>query len=102
MRELGMSPILPAFGGYVPKAFALKHPKARIYRMRAGAGFHETYWLDPGDPLFAKLAARFLALYTQTYGAGTYYLADSFNEMTPPIVEDGADAGRRPSSTPTR
>jgi alpha-N-acetylglucosaminidase len=93
MRELGMSPILPAFGGYVPKAFALKNPKAKIYRMRSGAGFHETYWLDPGDPLFAQLAARFLALYSETYGPGTYYLADSFNEMTPPIAQDGSDAG---------
>ncbi len=93
MRELGMSPILPAFGGYVPKAFALKNPAAKIYRMRSGAGFHETYWLDPGDPLFAKLAARFLALFSETYGPGTYYLADSFNEMTPPIAQDGSDAG---------
>ncbi|MGR4863340.1 alpha-N-acetylglucosaminidase [Caulobacter sp. LARHSG274] len=92
MRELGMTPILPAFGGYVPKAFALKHPEARIYRMRAWEGFHETYWLDPADPLFAKLAARFMALYAETYGAGTYYLADSFNEMLPPIADDGADA----------
>ena len=92
MRGLGMTPILPAFGGYVPKAFALKHPEAKIYRMRAWEGFHETYWLDPADPLFAKLASRFVALYTQTYGAGTYYLADSFNEMLPPIADDGADA----------
>jgi alpha-N-acetylglucosaminidase len=75
----------------VPKAFALKHPEARIYRMRPWEGFHETYWLDPADPLFARLAARFVALYTQTYGAGTYYLADSFNEMPPPIADDGAD-----------
>lgn len=93
MRELGMSPILPAFAGYVPRAFASKHPRARIYRMRGGPGFHETYWLDPTDPLFARLASRFLALYTEAYGEGTYYLADSFNEMTPPIAEDGADAG---------
>jgi len=92
MRGLGMTPILPAFGGYVPKAFALKHPEARIYRMRAWEGFHETYWLDPADPLFANLASRFVALYTETYGAGTYYLADSFNEMLPPIADDGADA----------
>ncbi len=92
MRSLGMSPILPAFGGYVPKAFAQKNPKARIYRMRPWEGFHETYWLDPADPLFAKIAGRFLALYAQTYGAGTYYLADSFNEMLPPINADGADA----------
>jgi alpha-N-acetylglucosaminidase len=93
MRELGMSPILPAFGGYVPAAFAARHPKARIYKMRAGAGFHATHWLDPTDPLFASLASRFLALYEATYGPGTYYLADSFNEMTPPIAADGADAG---------
>ncbi len=92
MRSLGMAPILPAFGGYVPKAFAQKHPEARIYRMRAWEGFHETYWLDPADPLFPRIAARFLELYTQTYGAGRYYLADSFNEMLPPINADGADA----------
>jgi alpha-N-acetylglucosaminidase len=93
MRALGMSPILPAFGGYVPKAFALKHTGAHIYRMPAGGGFHETYWLDPGDPLFARLSARFLALYTQTYGPGTYYLADSFNEMRPPVADDGTGGG---------
>jgi alpha-N-acetylglucosaminidase len=92
MRELGMDPILPAFGGYVPKALATKHPQARIYRMKGGPGFHETYWLDPGDPLFARIAGRFLAIYDRTYGRGTYYLADSFNEMTPPVAEDGSDA----------
>jgi alpha-N-acetylglucosaminidase len=93
MSALGMSPILPAFGGYVPKAFALNHGDARIYRMPAGGGFHETYWLDPRDPLFAKLTARFLALYTQIYGPGTYYLADSFNEMRPPVADDGTGGG---------
>jgi alpha-N-acetylglucosaminidase len=94
MRELGMTPILPAFGGYVPKAFAEKHPEARIYKMRAWEGFHETYWLDPADPLFARLAGRFIALYTETYGEGQYYLADSFNEMLPPIAADGSDAAK--------
>lgn len=92
MRALGMKPILPAFSGYVPKAFADRHPKARIYRMRAWEGFPGTYWLDPSDPLFAVLARRFTQLYTQTYGPGDYYLADAFNEMVPPIAEDGSDA----------
>ena len=92
MRALGMKPILPAFSGYVPKTFVDRHPKARIYRMRAWEGFPGTYWLDPSDPLFAVLAKRFTQLYTQTYGAGDYYLADAFNEMIPPIAEDGSDA----------
>ncbi|KAB7767933.1 alpha-N-acetylglucosaminidase [Xanthomonas maliensis] len=91
MRELGMHPVLPAFAGYVPKAFAQAHPQARIYRMRAWEGFHETYWLDPRDPLFATIARRFLQLYTQTYGSGEFYLADAFNEMLPPVADDGSD-----------
>lgn len=92
MRALGMTPVLPAFAGYVPKAFADAHPKARIYKMRAWEGFNATYWLDPSDPLFAVLAKRFIDLYTREYGAGQYYLADAFNEMVPPIAEDGSDA----------
>lgn len=91
MRSLGMTPILPAFAGYVPEAFARAHPEARIYRMRQWEGFPGTYWLDPSDPLFAKLAARFIKLYTAEYGAGRYYLADAFNEMVPPIADDGSD-----------
>lgn len=92
MRALGMKPVLPAFAGYVPEAFAKAHPKARIYKMRAWEGFPPTYWLDPSDPLFAQLAARFVTLYNRTYGEGEYYLADAFNEMIPPIAEDGSDA----------
>lgn len=91
MRELGMKPVLPAFAGYVPKAFAQAHPRARIYRMRAWEGFHETYWLDPGDPLFARIARRFIELYAQAYGEGEFYLADAFNEMLPPVADDGSD-----------
>lgn len=94
MRSLDMKPILPAFAGYVPRAFAEKHPQARIYTMRAWEGFNATYWLDPADPLFAGIASRFIALYSATYGAGDYYLADAFNEMLPPIAADGADAAK--------
>ncbi|WP_343228382.1 alpha-N-acetylglucosaminidase TIM-barrel domain-containing protein [Sphingomonas yunnanensis] len=90
-RDLGMTPILPAFAGYVPEAFARAHPKAKIYRMRQWEGFPGTYWLDPSDPLFAELAADFLRLYAAAYGPGRYYLADAFNEMVPPIADDGSD-----------
>lgn len=91
MRELGMTPVLPAFAGYVPRAFAERHPNARIYQMRAWEGFRETWWLDPADPLFATLARRFLELQTAAYGPATHFLADAFNEMVPPIADDGSD-----------
>lgn len=95
MRELGMTPVLPAFGGYVPRAFAEQHPEARVYRMRAWEGFRETWWLDPADPLFATLARRFLELQTVAYGPATHFLADAFNEMVPPIADDGSDVRAR-------
>ena len=91
MRTFGMKPVLPAFAGYVPKAFAERHPEARIYRMRSWESYPGTYWLDPADPLFAKLAGRFLSLYGATYGDGDFYLADPFNETLPPLTDDGSD-----------
>lgn len=91
MRALGMKPVLPAFSGYVPESWAKAHPRARVYRMREWEGFAGTYWLDPSDPEFARLARRFIALYTAAYGPGQYYLADAFNEMVPPIADDGTD-----------
>jgi len=86
MRALGMTPVLPGFAGYVPKAFAQRHPDARIYRMIPWGGFKETYWLDPTDPLFAGLSRRYLDLYEATYGTGGHWLVDAFNEMLPPVT----------------
>lgn len=93
MGALGMTPVLPGFAGYVPKAFALRHPEARIHKMAPWGGFHETYWLDPTDPLFAKLARGYLDRYTAIYGRGSHYLADAFNEMRPPV--EGLSAEER-------
>ena len=93
MRALGMKPILPAFSGYVPEAFAKAHPEAQLYRMRPWEGFPGTWWLDPSDPLFARLQRRFIELYTREYGPGQYYLADAFNEMVPPIGDASPGAG---------
>ena len=85
MRDLGMSPILPAFAGYVPKAWAQKYKSADAMQMVPWGGFHETWWLNPNDENFARLSKRFIELYTKTFGDGEYYLADSFNEMRPPV-----------------
>jgi alpha-N-acetylglucosaminidase len=87
MRELGMQPVTPAFGGYVPPQLAAKFPQARIHRMKPwNDGFESQSWLDPRDPLFPRIAKRFLELYRDTYGATRYHLADAFNEITPPVT----------------
>ncbi len=90
MRNLGMHPVLPAFNGYVPKAFAEAHPNSKISELSgwSGGGFASTYLLDPKDPLFKEIGKRFIGLYNELYGAGHYYLADSFNEIEPPVSEE--------------
>ena len=89
MRELGMQPVTPAFGGYVPKALLAHYPQARIHQVKSwNEGFEGQYWLDPRDPLFSKIATRFIQLYRATYGDSRYHLADAFNEITPPVGKD--------------
>ncbi|MEL1252295.1 alpha-N-acetylglucosaminidase [Flavobacterium sp. DGU38] len=90
MRALGMHPVVPAFSGYVPKAFAEQHPNSKISELKSwsGGGFESTYLLDPNDPLFKEIGKRFIEIYTKTYGQSDFYLADSFNEITPPVSEE--------------
>jgi alpha-N-acetylglucosaminidase len=90
MRALGMQPVVPAFSGYVPKAFAQSHPNSKISELKSwsGGGFESTYLLDPNDPLFKEIGKRFIEIYTKTYGQSNFYLADSFNEITPPVSEE--------------
>jgi alpha-N-acetylglucosaminidase len=89
MADYGMKPVVPAFSGYVPKQFKTLFPQAKISAMPKWSGFaNETYWLDPADPLFAKVAKRFIELYNAEYGEQQYYLLDAFNEMLPPVSKD--------------
>ncbi|BDU27003.1 alpha-N-acetylglucosaminidase [Flavobacterium sp. GSB-24] len=90
MRALDMHPVVPAFSGYVPKAFAEKHTEAKITELKSwsGGGFASTFLLDSKDPLFKKIGKRFIEIYTQKYGASNFYLADSFNEIEPPVSEN--------------
>ena len=90
MKTLGMHPVVPAFNGYVPKAFADKHPGSKISELKSwsGGGFESTYLLDAKDPLFKEIGKRFIEIYTKFYGKFDFYLADSFNEITPPVSEE--------------
>ncbi|MEN2401827.1 alpha-N-acetylglucosaminidase [Flavobacterium sp. MC2016-06] len=90
MRALDMHPVVPAFSGYVPKAFAEKHPEAKITELKSwsGGGFASTFLLDSKDPLFKEIGKRFIEIYTKMYGKSNFYLADSFNEITPPVSEN--------------
>jgi alpha-N-acetylglucosaminidase len=84
-RQLGMTPVLQGFTGHVPAAIALKHPEAKLHQIQWIEW--TTHLLDPLDPLFAKIAERFMAEQTSRFGTDHLYAADTFIEMTPPSGE---------------
>jgi len=83
-RELGMTPVLPAFTGHVPPSFQQKFPRAHCKVTNWKNGFDDTYLLDASDPLFATIGKKFLAEQTAEYGTDHLYSADTFNENEPP------------------
>ena len=90
-RQLGMSPVLPAFAGHVPEALKARQPAMKIVQIPPGwAGFpaeYATWFLDPVDPKFQEIAAKFLREQSKEYGTSHYYGTDPFNELAPPSWE---------------
>ncbi|MEQ8473690.1 MAG: alpha-N-acetylglucosaminidase [Marinoscillum sp.] len=83
-RELGMTPVLPAFTGHVPASFKQFFPAANLKKTNWGNGFGDTYILDANDPLFAEIGKKFLEMQKEIYGTDHLYTADTFNENEPP------------------
>lgn len=85
MRKLGMKPICPAFGGFVPKAF-VKHYQGTIDL--TGWDWvpddYRNHRLNPGSDAFIEVGTRFVRKWEEKFGKCTYYLSDSFNEMAIP------------------
>lgn len=85
MRRLGMKPICPAFGGFVPKDF-VKHYDGTIDYTGWDWVPQDTrnYRLNPGSRAFAEVGTRFIRKWEEKFGRCEYYLSDSFNEMEIP------------------
>ena len=64
MRAFGMTPVLPAFAGFVPNAIRHKYPDAAITRLGNWGAFTEQYCcvnlLDPQDRLFRQIGQAFV------------------------------------------
>lgn len=88
LRELGITPVLPGFYGIVPADFQKKFPQAHVVAQGEWAGFTRPGWLDPRDPLFAKLAASFYRHQHDAFGDSSIYDMEVFQE--------GGDAGDVP------
>ena len=80
LRELGITPVLPGFYGIVPADFQSKFPKAHVIEQGEWAGFTRPGWLDPRDPMFARLAATFYRYQRELFGDSNVYDMEVFQE----------------------
>ncbi len=89
MRELGMTPICPAFCGFVPQALKRLKPNAKLTQTNWGGRFHN-WMLSPDDPLFSHISKMFIEEWEKEFGTCSHYLVDSFNEMELPFPPHGS------------
>ncbi|KAF8556641.1 glycoside hydrolase family 89 protein [Imleria badia] len=88
MVELGMTPVMHSFTGFVPSALAMVYPNASIIVGGQWEGFPSTYtndsFLEPSDPLFFTLQKLFIDKQTAAYGNVSHiYTLDQYNENNP-------------------
>lgn len=84
MRALGMKPIVPAFAGFLPRGVERLHPEIKLHEMNWCGNAFRSWFLPPSHPLFRKIGKMYVEEWEKEFGACTYYLADSFNEMELP------------------
>ena len=80
LRELGITPVLPGFYGIVPADFQNRFPGAHVVPQGEWAGFTRPGWLDPRDPMFAKLASAFYRYQREMFGDSGIYDMEVFQE----------------------
>ena len=86
-RQLGMTPVLPAFSGHVPPELAFSYPEAAISQRGNWCGFgddHRTWFLNPADSLYDRIQHTFLTLQDSIFGSDYIYGVDPFNEIESP------------------
>jgi alpha-N-acetylglucosaminidase len=80
LHELGITPVLPGFYGIVPADFDRKVAGTHVVPQGDWAGFTRPGWLDPRDPIFARLAESFYRHQRALFGDSTIYDMEVFQE----------------------
>jgi alpha-N-acetylglucosaminidase len=94
LRELGITPVMPGFYGIVPSDFQRRFPGAHLIPQGEWAGFTRPGWLDPRDPMFARVASAFYQHQRQLFGDSNIYDMEVFQE--------GGDSGNVPVAEAAR
>lgn len=88
MVELGMTPVLPSFTGFVPANTTRVFPDANIIHGSQWGGFPLQYtndsFLQPFDDRYMQLQHSFISKQKAAYGNVSHiYTLDQYNENTP-------------------
>lgn len=88
MVELGITPVLPAFPGFVPDALTRIRPDANIIKTNDWGGFpantSHVSFLNPLDKTYSELQKLFISKQIDAFGNVTnVYTLDQFNEVNP-------------------
>lgn len=84
-RALGMTPVLPAFTGHIPRELAPQGAKTRLWQGR------ETTVVAPEDPVFARATTEIVTAQRELFGTDHLYASDPFIEMIPEDTDVSAD-----------
>ncbi len=80
LRELGITVVLPGFYGIVPASLQQHFPVAHVVPQGDWAGFVRPGWLDPRDPLFARIASSYYRHQQALLGETAIYDMEVFQE----------------------
>lgn len=95
-RALGMKTVQQGYYGMLLPDFGKKNPGTKILTQGHWAGgLPRPDMLDPTDPMFAKIAATFMAEQEKLFGRAGYYTADPFHEGGNAAGVNMADCGKR-------
>ncbi|KAK2608597.1 hypothetical protein QQS21_002823 [Conoideocrella luteorostrata] len=89
MVELGITPVLPAFPGFVPSAIKKVRPDAKLtvspnWFAPAPDKYTRDLFLDPLDDTYTELQKLFISKQIKAFGNVTnIYTLDQFNELAP-------------------
>ena len=88
LTELGITPVLQAFTGRVPKYFKEKFPNAKIDQLPGWYGYDGVFFLDPSEELFKTISKDFIEEQTKLYGNYHFFAGDVFHEIESPVDSD--------------
>lgn len=89
MVELGITPVLPAFPGFVPDSIKKVRPDAKLtvspnWFYPAPDKYTRDLFLDPLDKTYSELQKLFISKQIDAFGNVTnIYTLDQFNELSP-------------------